>query len=49
MFYGVVVDVIEVPLKISVIMDQMFPEPPLPNGGFPMFGPGCRPPISLMK
>ncbi|MDO9448142.1 MAG: hypothetical protein Q7J20_09685 [Candidatus Nitrotoga sp.] len=31
MFYGIVMDVIDVPRKINLIPDLMFPIPPLPN------------------
>ena len=31
MFYGIVMDVIDVPRKINLIPDLMFPIPPLPD------------------
>ncbi len=31
MFYGIVMDVIDVPRKINLVPDLMFPIPPLPD------------------
>ena len=36
-FYGVVVDVIEVALEVLFVADLMLPESALPDGGFGAF------------